>query len=60
MQLLQRLRLLRRAAGQADDLVVDGAEALDADQQVADAGLLQLHALLALRASAIALVMSVG
>src|SRR4029077_5465342 len=45
----QRLRLLYRAARYPDDLVVDRAEALHADQQVADAGLLQLLALLSLR-----------
>src|SRR5262249_58597591 len=43
----QRLRLLHRPARDADDLVVDGPETLDADQQVADAGLLELDALLA-------------
>src|SRR5262249_50859825 len=42
------LRLLHRPARHADDLVVDRAEALHADQQVADAGLLQPLALLPL------------
>src|SRR5262245_18858863 len=42
------LRLLHRPARQADDLVVGRAETLHADQQVADAGLLQPLALLPL------------
>src|SRR5262245_18930558 len=46
---LECLRLFHRPAGQADDLVVDRAEALHADQQVADPRLLELLALLPLR-----------